>query len=120
LSGITAAASAAPSFELLGSYDTGLSELESSGETVALRKNRMYVTSAEAVALDIVDLSDPANPVLINRVDLSAYGAAVNSVDVSSKNLVAVAVSAANKTDPGTAGCLPSWRGRYLLITSRS
>ena len=102
LSGATAAASAAPSFELLGSYNTGLSELESSGETVALRKNRMYVTSAEAVALDIVNVSDPANPVLIKRVDLSAYGAAVNSVDVSSKNLVAVAVSAANKTDPGT------------------
>lgn len=100
--GVAAAAQAAPSMELVGSYSTGLTGLESSGETAALRGDRMYVTSAEAVALDIVDVSNPANPVLITRVDLSAYGTAVNSVDVSSNNLVAVAVRATNKTDNGT------------------
>lgn len=102
LLGAAVMANATPSFELLGSYKTGLTDLESSGETVALRGDRMYVTSAEAVALDIVDVSNPAAPALIKRVDLSAYGAAVNSVDVSSKNLVAVAVRAVNKTAPGT------------------
>lgn len=102
LSSVTVGAYAAPSFELLGSYNTGLSQLESSGETAALRGDRLYVTSAEAVALDIVDVANPAAPALIRRVDLSAYGSAVNSVDVSSKDLVAVAVAAADKTDAGT------------------
>jgi hypothetical protein len=91
--------------ELLGRYTTGLANIESevtSAETVALSKNRMYVTNATDVSLDIVDLTDPATPKLHKRVDLSAYGSSANSVDISSNNLIAVAVAAHDRTDPGT------------------
>ena len=88
--------------EHVGRYSTALTGLESSGETAALRKDRLYVTSAEAAVLDVVDVSNPAAPVLLQRVDLSVFGPAVQSVDVSSRGLVAVAVSGAAKTDPGS------------------
>jgi DNA-binding beta-propeller fold protein YncE len=90
---------------LLATYSTGLADVEdeiSSGETVALRGDRLYVTNASDVSLDIVDVSNPAAPQRIKRVDLKAYGATVNSVDVSSRNLIAVAVDAPKKTNPGT------------------
>lgn len=101
LFGVSVAATAAPSFERLGTYSTGLTGLDSSAETVAYFDGRLYVTSAEAVVLDIVEIGDGTDPKLKKRVDLSAYGASVNSVDVSSKGLVAVAVQAVKKTDPG-------------------
>lgn len=92
------------SFEakLLGRYATGISDTESSGETAALDGDRLFVTSASAVVVDVVDVEDPAAPSLIRRVDLAAYGAGVQSVAVSSHGLVAVAVGANKKTDPGT------------------
>jgi hypothetical protein len=88
-------------FTLLGRYDTQLTGFESSGETAALRGTRLFVTSAQAATLDVVDVTDPTAPTLVNRVDLSSYGPTIQSVDVSSKGLVAVAVAAAKKTDPG-------------------
>lgn len=88
--------------QLLGTYRTNLPHLASSGETAALRNDRLYVTNAQDVSLDIVDVSSPAAPKLIRRVDLKPYGGGVNSVAVSSKNLVAVAVQGKRKTDNGT------------------
>lgn len=104
---LPAAASAESSLSatLLATYSTGLADVEegvSSGETVAVRGDRMYVTNANDVSLDIVDVSNPAAPRRLKRVDLKAYGAAVNSVDVSPKNLIAVALDAHKKTNPGT------------------
>jgi hypothetical protein len=49
-----------------------------------------------------VDVADPSAPVLLTRVDLSPYGTTVQSVDISSRGLVAVAVGAPVKTDLGT------------------
>jgi hypothetical protein len=88
----------------LGSYNTGLAQIgeTTSGETAALHGNRLYVTNATDVSLDIVDVSNPRQPTLIARVPLQMYGGSVTSVDVSSKNLVAVGVVALTKTDPGT------------------
>jgi hypothetical protein len=91
--------------EMLGRYTTGLADIGeevSSGETVALRGDKMYVTNADDVSLDIVDISQPVMPVRVKRVDLSGFGSSVNSVDVSSKNLIAVAVAADKKTSNGT------------------
>jgi hypothetical protein len=87
---------------LLGRYATGIVDSESSGETAALDGNRLFVTSATAAVLDVVDVGDPSAPVLLTRVDLTPYGATVQSVDISSRGLVAVAVGAPVKTDPGT------------------
>jgi DNA-binding beta-propeller fold protein YncE len=103
--GASAGLAHAVSFEMVGRYDTGLADFEnevSAGETSALRGDRLYVTNAKDVSLDIVDVSNPAAPLLLKRVDLKPYGGGVNSVDLSSKNLIAVAVEAEKKTDPGT------------------
>jgi hypothetical protein len=100
------------SVEFMGRYSTGLVGFESSGETAALKDDRLFVTSAEAIALDVVDVSNPAAPTLVERVDLSAYGASVQSVDVSSRGLVAVAVGGFLKTDPGTIVFLDKHRRR--------
>jgi len=89
------------STSFLGRYATGIVGLESSGETAALEYDRLYVTSAAAAALDVVNVANPAAPELITRVDLSGYGPKIQSVAVSSKSLVAVAVQGALKTDPG-------------------
>lgn len=97
-------AAQALSLEPLGRYETGLAQVgeTTSGETAALRGNKLYVTNADDVSLDIVDVSNPARPVRLRRVSLAEYGAGVTSVAVSSKNLIAVAVAAAPKTAPGT------------------
>src|SRR5262245_45942993 len=94
---MTAAAEArgrtTPSFELLGSYNTGLigtTTAESAAETAALRFGRLFVTNATDVSLDVVNVLNPKKPKLIKRVSLAAYGAKVNSVDVSILGLVAV------------------------------
>lgn len=105
------------SVSLLGRYSTGLVDLESSSETAALLRDRLLVTSAEAAALDVVDVADPTAPVLLKRVDLSVYGPSIQSVDISSRGLVAVAVRGAVKTDPGMVVFLD--RDGHVLRTVR-
>ncbi len=68
---------------------------------------RAFVTNAAANALDVYDLSNPAAPAIVRRVDLSAFGGGPNSVDVSERSffhapIVAVAVQATEKTDRGS------------------
>ncbi|MBP9034483.1 MAG: choice-of-anchor I family protein [Pseudomonadales bacterium] len=95
--------------EVLGSYDTGLADIgdeRTAGEVVAVRGERMYVANASDVSVDIVDIEDPASPRLVKRVDLSRHGAGINSIDVSAHNLVAVALEAEDKTEPGTIAFL--------------
>ncbi|MBV6624815.1 MAG: CHRD domain-containing protein [Rivularia sp. (in: Bacteria)] len=50
--------------------------------------------------LQVVDVSDPSNPTVVNQIDLSSYGDGVQSVAVKN-GVVAVAVSAETVTDPG-------------------
>ena len=61
---------------------------------------RLYVGNARDIRVDILDIHDPAHPTKIGHLDMSPYGKVVNSVDVKN-GLVAVAVEAAVKTDPG-------------------
>ncbi|QOV91846.1 choice-of-anchor I domain-containing protein [Humisphaera borealis] len=50
--------------------------------------------------LDVLDISDPTNPTKVFEISLSAYGAVPNSVAVKN-GVVAVAMEAGPKTDPG-------------------
>lgn len=122
-------------FAPLGTYNTGLGE--ASAETVAYSRNKMYVTNSATNSLDIVNLTNAATPSLITRIDLSPYGGGPNSVAVRG-NLVAVAVEASPKTDPGkvllfnsegrllnqfTVGALPdmltfSPKGDFILVAN--
>jgi hypothetical protein len=102
-----------PSFELIGRYTTGLEDVEgevTAAETAALRHDRMYVTNATDVSLDIVNVRNPRKPRLLTRLDLKPYGATkVNSVAVSDRGLVAVAVELEKKTDPGVVLFIAPW-----------
>ena len=88
-----------PTFSPIGSYATGLTG-GTSGETAAFASGRLYVTNSTGNSLDVVDASNPRAPRLRTRIDLSPWGAGPNSVDVG-RDLVAVAVEANPKTDPG-------------------
>jgi hypothetical protein len=88
-------------WELVGTYATGLADVEAgltSGEVAALNGDLLFVSNASDVSVDIVDVSDPGSPALVERVDLAAYGESVTSV-AASKRLVAVTVESG--TSPG-------------------
>ena len=64
----------------------------------------MFVTNAEAETVDIIDVSDPRNPVKVGSIDVGV----VNGVETGGPNsvavangIIAVAVEAVNPTDPG-------------------
>ncbi|WP_306369454.1 choice-of-anchor I family protein [Nocardiopsis sp. CC223A] len=95
----------------LGTYSTGAFD-QASAEIVAHdpRTQRLYVVNALAAAVEVLDISDPTAPTKlfdlvapgITAADGSVVeeGAVANSVAVHG-DTVAVAVEAANGTDPG-------------------
>ncbi|MGB3311962.1 MAG: choice-of-anchor I family protein [Nodosilinea sp.] len=60
---------------------------------------RLFVVSGQPT-LQVVDLSDPTAPVALPPIDLSAYGAGINSVAVKN-GILAIAVAADLATDNG-------------------
>ncbi|NCT99151.1 MAG: alkaline phosphatase [Comamonadaceae bacterium] len=91
--------------EKIGGYATGqfgVSAAEIPAYDAASR--RLFVVNAQAGKVDVLDLRVPAQPVKIGEIDaatsLALPGANINSVAVHD-GLVAVAVQAATKTDPG-------------------
>jgi 2',3'-cyclic-nucleotide 2'-phosphodiesterase (5'-nucleotidase family) len=58
------------------------------------------LTNSQDNSFDILSIAEPADPTLIRRVGLEAYGAGPNSIAFSS-GIVAVAVEADPKTEPG-------------------
>ena len=87
----------------VGTYDSGVA-FESAAEIVAFDPvtDRAFVVNAQAAAIDVLDLSNPENPRRVNTLDVSAYGPAVNSLDVF-RGLLAVAVEGPTAGSPGTA-----------------
>jgi len=98
---------------VLGTYETGLFD-GSAAEIAAFDKKseKLFVTNADANTLDVLDISDPTNPSLVNTINLVPYGDGVNSV-AAKKGLVAVAVEADPKQDPGKVVFFDS-DGNYL------
>jgi DNA-binding beta-propeller fold protein YncE len=89
----------APELSLQGRYSTGLPD--TSAEIVAFEDGLMYVLNATDASVDVVDVSDPATPVLDERLQLDEYGPGAQSVAVEGGTAV-VAVQAEDKTDPGS------------------
>jgi DNA-binding beta-propeller fold protein YncE len=85
----------------LGSYASGLFD-QSAAEIVAHdpASQRLFVVNAASGKIDVLDIRSPAQPSLLFVVDLSAYGAVVNSVAVH-QGLIAAAVENSVKTSPG-------------------
>jgi len=86
----------------LGTYATGQLDA-SAAEIVAYHAatQRAFVTNGGDKTVDILDVSDPSSPALIAQLDMTQYGSAATSVDIYG-DLIAVAVPAAEKTEPGT------------------
>jgi DNA-binding beta-propeller fold protein YncE len=139
---IAPAASAAPKsleLEFLGRTPAGG---EATAEIAALNPATatVYATNAAANSLDLYDFSDPTAPTVGESIDLDPYGGGPNSVAFSPRKggIVAVAVEADEKTEPGTvelfdgdgshlrtisAGALPDMLtfakgGRLLLVAN--
>ena len=101
---VLAAATAGPdiAFEFLGR--TSSSGYDVAGaEIVAFDRasGRAFVVNALANAVDIVDISVPTAPVRVGTVSLIPYGGGLQSV-AARDGLIALAVEATPKTDPGT------------------
>jgi hypothetical protein len=100
LAGVTAMApaappDAAPSISLLGRYTGGGSEISAYDPAT----QRLFVTDAAGRRVDIVSIESPSAPALVGSISVAP--GSPNSVAVD-KGVVAVAVEAAVKTDPGT------------------
>lgn len=91
------------SLNRLGEYRTGLVG-EGAAEISAYdaKSRRLFISNANDNTIDILDLSNPAMPSRVARIDLSPYGAGVNSV-AADRGRIAVAVENADRTLPGKA-----------------
>lgn len=89
--------------ELIGRYESGAYGV-SAAEIPAYDAGtkRAFIVNAQSGKVDILDLRTPAAPAHLGVLDAASVtpGAEINSVAVRD-GLVAVAVQAANKTDPG-------------------
>lgn len=87
----------------VGTYASGTFDA-SAAEIVAhdARTQRLFVVNAASGQIEVLDIKDPTQPKLLFNIDLSAYGADVNSVAVDSGLVVAV-VQNTVRTDPGKA-----------------
>jgi DNA-binding beta-propeller fold protein YncE len=123
--------------EKIGGYDGGVL---GAAEITAFdpASKRLFVVNGANGTVDVLDLSNPATPYLIGTISVAAFGAGVNSVAVHD-GLVALAVEAGPKTDPGVValykaadlsllqlvpvGALPDMLtftpdGKYLLVAN--
>ncbi|MDO8887507.1 MAG: alkaline phosphatase, partial [Hydrogenophaga sp.] len=100
---VVEATPASLTLEKIGGYSTGQYEV-SAAEIPAFdaASKRLFVVNAQAGAVDVLNLANPANPVKISTLDATAVlaGAEINSVAVFN-GIVAVAIQAPVKTDPG-------------------
>lgn len=79
-----------------GGFDEGAAEIVVYEPT----SQRLFVVNSEAVTLDVLDITDPTAPRLVEQLDMTAYGGGANSVAVHA-TWVAVAVEAENPQEPG-------------------
>ena len=87
--------------EFQGRFSTGIfADSASQINAFDSTTQRAFVTNNADISLDIIDFSNPQEPTLFQQVDLSNFGAVVNSVAIFGE-LVAVVVEAAVGQDPG-------------------
>ncbi|MFN3258631.1 MAG: choice-of-anchor I family protein [Ilumatobacter sp.] len=123
----------------LGVYDSG--DGEGGSEIIAFDAvtNQMFTTNGVDNTIDVVDVSNPAAPTLVTQLDISSYGAGIQSVAVGD-GLVAAAVANADPVLPGavavfttagafdqvyTVGVLPDSiaftpDGRYIVVANEA
>jgi len=103
---LTATAAAQDTLQLtaLGTYAHGAFE-EGASEIAAYDPvgKLVFVVNGDSETIDILDISDPTTLVLKGQIDVTAIGASPNSV-ADYNGIVAVAIEADPKQDPGVVG----------------
>ncbi|RJF72204.1 hypothetical protein D3875_12210 [Deinococcus cavernae] len=82
-------------------FDKGIAEISAYDET----SKQLFTVNGNTGSLDVLNIADVTKPTFVKNISLGAYGKAANSVAVHN-GLVAVAVEAAVKTDPGKVALL--------------
>lgn len=101
-SALIASHAAALTLEPLGTYATGVFD-EAAAEISAYDPvtRRLFVVNGADNTVDILDITDPAAPAKVGTLDIAEFGAAPNSVAVSTEGVVAIAVQAESRQDNG-------------------
>lgn len=93
----------AQSFQMsaIGAYNTGIFD-DGAAEITAYDSTtqRLFFVNAANGSVQVLDISNPASPVLQNTISLSAYGASANSVAFNN-GILAAAVEDTNKQANG-------------------
>ena len=86
----------------LSTYSTGVFD-EGAAEILAYSPStqRVFFTNSDQKTIDVLDISDPSNPILINQISIAPYGDGINSVAVSG-GLVAAAIENEVSTEAGS------------------
>lgn len=92
-----------------GGFDEGAAEIAAYDPI----SQQLFITNAESNTVDRLYIGDPTAPEFRGAIDLSPYGAGVNSVATSGLGLVAIAVEAENKQAPGSVVFFAA-NGRFL------
>ena len=79
-----------------GSFDAGAAEISAYDKHL----KRLYVVNGSTGDIDMIDISNPANPFLAGTIDISPWGVGANSVAVND-GIVAAAVENYNKQADG-------------------
>lgn len=88
------------SLERIGGFDGGGAMAAEITAFDAVSK-RLFVVNGVLGTVDVLDLRDPTMPVRVGVIDVGAFGSGANSV-AAHGGVVALAVEAHVKTDPGT------------------
>src|SRR5687768_1112560 len=69
--------------QFLGRYETGF--FDSGGSEIVAHDpstQRLFVINAAAVTVDVLDISNPSSPTLVQTLDVTAFGDSANSVAI--------------------------------------
>jgi Ca2+-binding RTX toxin-like protein len=129
---------------LIGRYDTGFGDTGSEIVAHDPVSQRLFIVhgiddpaDTPASSIEIVSLANPSSPAKVGAIDIASYGRTINSAAFKN-GVLAVAVEAAVKTDPGkvvfftstgtylnqvTVGALPDMltftpNGNYVLVAN--
>jgi hypothetical protein len=85
----------------LGTVSTGV--FNGGGSEIVIhdpKTQRLFSVDLEFASIDVIDIRNPIKPQFAFRIDISPFGSQANSVAIH-KRVLAVAVQAEVKTDPG-------------------
>ncbi len=98
----------------LSRYSTGIFD-EGAAEIAAYDPGtqRLFFTNGEEDRIEVLDLSNPANPVQLTPIDISSFGDGINSVDVAN-SVVAAAIEGDDFNQPGKVVFFDATDGSFL------